>query len=137
MQVAPRNTIGNVPLEWYRDEKHIGYDIAGKKILKKEREDKLQSFLASADDSKSWWVFGFWDQILPHPHSPWYLKSTWTKFIHNDYHFMLRRKLYDEFNDEEIKLTKEEVAQIRRVLKGKAPHADFDPHAVCSLFAIL
>lgn len=92
-EVAPRNTIGNVPLEWYRDEKHIGYDIAGKKILKKEREDKLQSFLASADDSKSW------------------------------------RKLYDEFNDEEIKLTKEEVAQIRRVLKGKAPHADFDPHA--------
>lgn len=54
LQVAPRNTVGDVPLEWYRDEKHIGYDISGKKILKKEREDRLQSFLASADDSKSW-----------------------------------------------------------------------------------
>ncbi|XP_022149038.1 ribosome biogenesis protein BOP1 homolog [Momordica charantia] len=92
-EVAPRNTIGDVPLEWYRDEKHIGYDISGKKILKKEREDKLQSFLASADDSKNW------------------------------------RKLYDEYNDEEIELTKEEVKQIRRLLKGKAPHADFDPYA--------
>ncbi|XP_024020518.1 ribosome biogenesis protein BOP1 homolog [Morus notabilis] len=53
-EVAPRNTVGNVPLVWYQDEDHIGYDIAGKKIKKKEREDKLQSFLASADDSKNW-----------------------------------------------------------------------------------
>lgn len=53
-QVAPRNTIGDVPLEWYKDEKHIGYDISGKKITKKERQDKLASFLANVDDSKSW-----------------------------------------------------------------------------------
>jgi ribosome biogenesis protein ERB1 len=52
--VAPRNTIGDVPLEWYQDESHIGYDLAGKKIKKKERQDKLDSFLASADDSKNW-----------------------------------------------------------------------------------
>jgi ribosome biogenesis protein ERB1 len=25
----PRNTIGNVPLEWYKDEQHIGYDRCG------------------------------------------------------------------------------------------------------------
>lgn len=53
-KVAPRNTVGDVPLEWYRDEKHIGYDIAGKKIKKKERQDKLDSFLANVDDSKNW-----------------------------------------------------------------------------------
>lgn len=53
-KVAPRNTVGDVPLEWYNDEKHIGYDITGKKIKKKERQDKLDSFLASADDSKNW-----------------------------------------------------------------------------------
>ncbi|KAJ7002588.1 hypothetical protein D5086_031210 [Populus alba] len=35
-EVAPRNTVGDVPLEWYRDEKHIGYGIAGKKLKKKE-----------------------------------------------------------------------------------------------------
>ena len=52
--MVPRNTVGDVPLEWYRDEKHIGYDIKGKKIKKKEKADKLQSFLASADDSKNW-----------------------------------------------------------------------------------
>ncbi|KAK2665650.1 hypothetical protein Ddye_004224 [Dipteronia dyeriana] len=92
-EVAPRNTIGDVPLEWYQDEKHIGYDISGKKITKKERQDKLASFLASVDDSKNW------------------------------------RKIYDEYNDEEVELTKEETKIIRRLLKGKAPHSDFDPYA--------
>ncbi|KAM1030654.1 hypothetical protein ACFX2J_034298 [Malus domestica] len=92
-EVVPRNTVGDVPLEWYRDEKHIGYDIKGKKIKKKEKEDKLQSFLASADDSKNW------------------------------------RKIYDEYNDEEVELTKEDIKSISRLLEGKAPHGDFDPYA--------
>ncbi|WZZ48572.1 hypothetical protein YC2023_048679 [Brassica napus] len=92
-EVAPRNTVGDVPLEWYKDEKHIGYDITGKKITKKEKQDKLDSFLANMDDSKNW------------------------------------RKIYDEYNDEEVELTKEESKLIRRMLKGEAPHADFDPYA--------
>lgn len=53
-QVDPRNTVGDVPLKWYKEEEHIGYDLAGKKIKKKERQDKLDSFLASVDDSKNW-----------------------------------------------------------------------------------
>ncbi|KAJ6932026.1 hypothetical protein NC651_007656 [Populus alba x Populus x berolinensis] len=96
-EVAPRNTVGDVPLEWYRDEKHIGYDIAGKKLKKKEKQDKLDSFLANVDDSKNW------------------------------------RKIYDEYNDEEVELTKEEIKLIRRVLKGKAPHGDFDPLTLIGL----
>ncbi|KAM7491147.1 hypothetical protein LguiA_034068 [Lonicera macranthoides] len=92
-EVAPRNTVGDVPLRWYEDEEHIGYDISGKKLKKKERQDALNSFLANADDSKNW------------------------------------RKIYDEYNDEEVELTKEQTKLIRRLLKGKAPHADFDPYA--------
>ncbi|KAK4776095.1 hypothetical protein SAY87_024056 [Trapa incisa] len=92
-EVAPRNTIGNVPLEWYKDEELIGYDITGKKLKKKERQDKLDAFLASADDSKNW------------------------------------RKIYDEYNDEEVELTKHEARLLKRLLKGKAPHVDFDPYA--------
>ncbi|KAI3752691.1 hypothetical protein L2E82_24727 [Cichorium intybus] len=93
-EVGPRNTIGDVPLEWYKEEEHIGYDVAGKKIKKKERQDKLDSFLARTDDSNSW------------------------------------RKITDEIEDEDVELTKEETKLIRRLLKGHAPHADFDPHAV-------
>lgn len=91
-EVAPRNTIGEVPLKWYEDEPHIGYDIKGKKIKKKEREDKLGSFLANVDDSKNW------------------------------------RKVFDEYNDEEVVLTKDEIKMVRKLMQNKAPHSDFDPH---------
>ncbi|XP_077230593.1 transducin/WD40 repeat-like superfamily protein [Tasmannia lanceolata] len=92
-EVAPRNTVGDVPLEWYQDEEHIGYDISGKKIKKQPRKSKLDSFLAGADDSENW------------------------------------RKLYDEYNDEEVELTKQETRIIRRLLKGRTPHAEVDPYA--------
>jgi len=45
----------------------------------------------------------------------------------------IRRKVYDEYNDEEVELTKEETKLIRRLLKGKTPHAEVDPYAVCTL----
>ncbi|KAJ4833071.1 Ribosome biogenesis protein 1 [Turnera subulata] len=92
-EVPQRNTVGDVPLEWYKDEKHIGYDIAGKKITKKDRQDKLASYLDNVDDSKNW------------------------------------LKIFDEYDDEEVEVTKEEANLIRNLLKGKAPHAEFDPYA--------
>ncbi|XP_004485462.1 ribosome biogenesis protein BOP1 homolog [Cicer arietinum] len=91
-EVAPRNTVGDVPLKWYEDEPHIGYDIKGKKIKKKEKEDKLGSFLANVDDSKNW------------------------------------RKIYDEYNDEVVELTKDEIKMVSRLIKNQAPHSDFDPY---------
>ncbi|MCL7023451.1 hypothetical protein MKW94_015681 [Papaver nudicaule] len=48
-EVAPRNTIGNAPLNFYTDEEHIGYDISGKKIKKQARKDMLEAFLARSD----------------------------------------------------------------------------------------
>ncbi|KAI8884581.1 BOP1NT-domain-containing protein [Backusella circina FSU 941] len=48
------NTIGNVPLEWYNDLPHIGYDIDGKKILKPATADELDKFLATVEDPDSW-----------------------------------------------------------------------------------
>lgn len=44
-----------------------------------------------------------------------------------------RRRIYDEYNDEEVELTKDEVKLVKRLLKGKAPHTDFDPYAVRAL----
>ncbi|XP_042463099.1 ribosome biogenesis protein BOP1 homolog isoform X2 [Zingiber officinale] len=92
-EVPSRNTVGDVPLEWYKEEEHIGYDIAGKKIKKQARKDRIESFLAGVDDAKNW------------------------------------RKIYDEYNDEEVELTKEEVKMIHRMLRGKTPHAGVDPYA--------
>lgn len=63
-----------------------------------------------------------------------YLHSKHGSFSDLSYWFMFvifRRKIYDEYNDEEVELTKQETKLIRRLLKGKAPHAEFDPYAVC------
>ncbi|KAG9135484.1 hypothetical protein Leryth_007236 [Lithospermum erythrorhizon] len=42
---------------------------------------------------------------------------------------LIWRKIFDDLNDEEIELTKEEIKIISRLAKGKAPHAEFDPFA--------
>ncbi|KAI9271311.1 NUC169 domain-containing protein [Sporodiniella umbellata] len=48
------NTIGNVPLEWYKDLPHIGYNVDGKQILKPATADELDKFLATVEDPDSW-----------------------------------------------------------------------------------
>ncbi|EFJ41352.1 hypothetical protein VOLCADRAFT_98698 [Volvox carteri f. nagariensis] len=47
-----RNTVGAVPLEWYKDEEHIGYDIDGRRIARSVRKDKLQQLLDRNDSKK-------------------------------------------------------------------------------------
>lgn len=49
-----RNTIGNVPVEWYEHYPHIGYDLDGKRILKPPRGDELDDFLRKMDDPNYW-----------------------------------------------------------------------------------
>lgn len=52
-----RNTVGNIPMEYYADEDHIGYNIHGKKIMKTEvTRDKLDEFLAREDDPNFMYV---------------------------------------------------------------------------------
>ncbi|VAI35903.1 unnamed protein product [Triticum turgidum subsp. durum] len=91
-EVAPRNTIGDVPLKWYKDEEHIGYDISGRKIKKRDRDGKIDSFLSSKDNDDDWY------------------------------------ELWDDYNGEEVKITKEEAKIISRLMKGKTPHANVDPY---------
>jgi hypothetical protein len=45
-----RNVIGNVPLEWYREHDHIGYDIAGQRIARGTAQDGIDRFLKSQND---------------------------------------------------------------------------------------
>lgn len=47
------NTIGRVPLHWYDAFEHIGYNTAGKKIVKRSGKDKLDLAIANKDDPAS------------------------------------------------------------------------------------
>eukprot|EP00118_Oscarella_pearsei_P010544 m.65331 g.65331 ORF g.65331 m.65331 type:complete len:704 (+) comp35316_c0_seq10:6005-8116(+) len=46
----PLNTVGSIPMEWYNDFPHIGYDLHGEKILKPATSDELDKFLAKMED---------------------------------------------------------------------------------------
>ncbi|CAG8563581.1 23228_t:CDS:10 [Dentiscutata erythropus] len=50
----PVNTVGNIPMEWYDDYPHIGYNIDGKKIMKPATSDELDKFLDNMEDPDSW-----------------------------------------------------------------------------------
>lgn len=49
-----RNTIGNIPINWYDDFDHLGYDWDGKKILKPVQGDSLDEFLKKIEDPDFW-----------------------------------------------------------------------------------
>lgn len=50
-----RNTVGNVPLEWYEDFPHVGYDLDGRRIYKPLRtRDELDQFLDKMDNPDYW-----------------------------------------------------------------------------------
>ncbi|PNH07892.1 Ribosome biogenesis protein BOP1 [Tetrabaena socialis] len=83
-----RNTVGDVPLEWYAAEEHIGYDVEGKRIGKSTRVDRLQLLLDRNDSKKA------------------------------------LRTIYDPYNDEEISLSREELAMVMRIRNGQFPHVE-------------
>lgn len=50
-----RNTVGNIPKEWYEDYPHIGYDLGGNKIIRPGgKGDQLDEFLSKMDDPNYW-----------------------------------------------------------------------------------
>ncbi|KAM9302607.1 ribosome biogenesis protein BOP1 [Morus bassanus] len=50
-----RNTVGNIPMEWYQDFPHIGYDLEGKRIYKPIRnKDELDMFLEKMENPDYW-----------------------------------------------------------------------------------
>ncbi|KAK0468110.1 NUC169 domain-containing protein [Desarmillaria tabescens] len=48
------NRVGNVPMHWYDDLPHVGYNIDGKKVLRPARGDELDKFLQTVEDPSSW-----------------------------------------------------------------------------------
>ncbi|XP_063216320.1 ribosome biogenesis protein BOP1 homolog [Bacillus rossius redtenbacheri] len=49
-----RNTVGNIPMKWYDEYNHLGYDWDGKQILKPPQGDALDNFLKRMEDPNFW-----------------------------------------------------------------------------------
>lgn len=94
--------MGDVPLQWYRDEDHIGYDREGQKLIRKAKQsDRLDALIQRNDDDSAW------------------------------------RTLYDEYNDEQLTLSKEELQMIQRIREGQFPHVEVRQHVAASGSSII
>jgi hypothetical protein len=51
-----QNRVGDVPMHWYDDLPHVGYDMDGKKVLRPARGDELDKFLQTVEDPSAWFV---------------------------------------------------------------------------------
>lgn len=49
-----RNTVGNIPMDWFKDYNHIGYDLLGRRILKPEAGDEIDEFIEKNDNPDYW-----------------------------------------------------------------------------------
>lgn len=49
-----RNTVGNIPMHWYDEYKHIGYDWDAKQIQKPIQGDQIDEFLRKIEDPNFW-----------------------------------------------------------------------------------
>ncbi|VDK45946.1 unnamed protein product [Anisakis simplex] len=49
-----RNTIGNIPVSWYDDCAHFGYDKDGNAIAKALSKDQMEAFIEKMDDPDYW-----------------------------------------------------------------------------------
>lgn len=50
-----KTTVGAIPVEWYKDYDHLGYDREGKQVIKSQRGDGIDTFLKSQDDPLHKW----------------------------------------------------------------------------------
>jgi ribosome biogenesis protein ERB1 len=54
-----RNTIGNIPVRWYDNYDHVGYDWDAKKMTKPagvKGQNEIDEFLAKMEDPDYWFV---------------------------------------------------------------------------------
>ena len=55
-RIQDPNRVGNIPMHWYDDMPHIGYDINGKEVLRPAVGDELDKFLKTQEDPTAWYV---------------------------------------------------------------------------------
>ncbi|XP_017867167.1 PREDICTED: ribosome biogenesis protein BOP1 homolog isoform X1 [Drosophila arizonae] len=88
-----RNTVGNIPMHWYDEYKHIGYDWDAKKIIKPPKGDQIDDFLRKIEDPNFW------------------------------------RTVKDPMTGQEVLLTDEDIALIKRVNSSRIPNPEHDEYA--------
>lgn len=113
-----RNTIGNVPLRWYEDYDHIGYDVDGKKIMKSNTGgDGIDNAIAAKDDPNYEYVCLF---IRPQ------IAALYLTLLLLAHYYS--RTVYDAYNDRKIVVSDRDMEIIRRIQAGAFAHPEFEAY---------
>ncbi|XP_072948915.1 ribosome biogenesis protein BOP1 homolog [Epargyreus clarus] len=48
------NTVGDIPMWWYNEYSHVGYDLDGQRIAKPPQRDQIDEFLKKCEDPEFW-----------------------------------------------------------------------------------
>lgn len=115
MRSLPRcetsNRVANVPMHWYDDLPHVGYDINGRKVLRPAKGDELDKFLETVEDPSSWSVL-----------------TSQCNSISDIYVILFRTSAFDKTAQANKPLSSEELDLIRRLHANEVPDADYDPY---------
>lgn len=118
MMQENRNTIGNVPLRWYEDYDHIGYDVDGKKIMKSNTGgDGIDNAIAAKDDPNYEYVCLF---IRPQ------IAALYLTLLLLAHYYS--RTVYDAYNDRKIVVSDRDMEIIRRIQAGAFAHPEFEAY---------
>ena len=107
------NTAGAVPSAWYDQERHVGYDKGGKRVLK--AAEAAGGGAGSAGDGAKLPMAGKGDSVQ------FFLDRQDGRIGANS------SAVWDEYNQRTVHLTPEEMRAIKRIGKGMFPHLSVDP----------
>lgn len=112
--------MGNVPLEWYDDFPHVGYDLDGRRIYKPLRtRDELDQFLDKMDNP-DYWCAGSGRGLCGGRGASGLALTGGPP----------RRTVQDRMTGHDVRLTDEQVALVRRLQRGQFGDGSFDPYEV-------
>jgi ribosome biogenesis protein ERB1 len=102
------NRIGRIPLHWYDEFDHIGYNVHGKKVIKSTSSSNAKDLLDRALDAN--------DQLL--------LNDDDDDANNNNNKFTV----YDALNAKDVTLTPRQITLLRRLQSGAFAHPEFNAH---------
>ncbi|CAK5058271.1 unnamed protein product [Meloidogyne enterolobii] len=104
-----RNTIGNIPIQWYDEYGHVGYNLDGEKINKaagkEQPKGQIDAFLEREEDPDYWFFL-----IL-------FLKLN-----------IFRRRVFDKQTGQDIILSDEQVEKLQAIASSRYPEIGYNPY---------
>lgn len=107
--------MGNIPLEWYEDYPHLGYDLDGKRIIKPVRRDEVRPAISLPCGV-----------CMTSPPPPPQLDEYLSRMDDPNYW----RSVRDRVTGREVVLTEQQLKAVQRIQQSHFPEDSYDQYEV-------